>query len=373
MARTEKRLDPFTAAYVEAMLWSTTDESDEGGGEPLDKNYSASDIAPETMELIVEDCADFQERYGDLLSESGIDDSQAGHDFWLSREGHGSGFFDEDTIDEEFQEPLQEAAQSYGSFYLTVDEDTDGDMVIYGPPPDWYRSHHHRGNVERLTGKPANPPAQESRRPVARALRRQVRDAKREADAGFAVDVYPQELVEENAHDRFNEDPEFRKKATKAGLLEIRSGDITLAGWAKLNADIRQIEGNALAWLHEKFTNVRDEGHGTHGDLIGTFWFDPTDPEQAHLVELAADTGRQERVDMVDASYGDLAKTAFDGVSDFGASVLGGGVTFFDVKPEDMEAVEETIASSRKRSTRESPRTARAPSGRPLRPPYRRR
>lgn len=295
----------------------------------------------------------------------------AGHDFWLTRSDSGTGFWDGDWP--ENGDALTEAAKSYGSFDLTVDEDTDGDMVIYGPPPDWYRSHHHRGNVERLTGKPANPPAQESRRPVARALRRQVRDAKREADAGFAVDVYPQELVEENAHERFNEDPEFRKKATKAGLLEIRSGDITLAGWAKLNADIRQIEGNALAWLHEKFTNVRDEGHGTHGDLIGTFWFDPTDPEQAHLVELAADTGRQERVDMVDASYGDLAKTAFDGVSDFGASVLGGGVTFFDVKPEDMEAVEETIASSRKRSTRESPRTARAPSGRPLRPPYRRR
>ena len=111
-------LDAFTRAYVKAALWSTNDESDESGGEPLDENYSASDIAPETMELIVEDCNDFQQRYSELLADSGIGDARAGHDFWLSRGGHGTGFFDEDTIDEEFQDPLQDAARSYGEFDL---------------------------------------------------------------------------------------------------------------------------------------------------------------------------------------------------------------------------------------------------------------
>ena len=128
------KLDAFTRAYIEAMLWSTTDESDDQGGEPLDKNYDARDIAPETMELIVEDCADFQKRFGELLADSGIADSRAGFCFWLSRNGHGSGFFDEDSIDEEFQEKLQDAAEEYGTFDLQVD-----DGVIYGPPADWYR------------------------------------------------------------------------------------------------------------------------------------------------------------------------------------------------------------------------------------------
>ena len=49
------RLDAFTRAYVEAALWSSTDESNDQGGDPLDANYSIDDIAPETMELIVED------------------------------------------------------------------------------------------------------------------------------------------------------------------------------------------------------------------------------------------------------------------------------------------------------------------------------
>lgn len=154
-----QRLDAFTQAYIGAMLWAETDNSDDQGGDPLDKNYGPEDIDPETMELIVEDCADFQNRYADLLSDSGIEDEQAGHDFWLSRGGHGSGFFDEDSIDEEFQDPLQEAAESYGEFDLTVD-----DGVIYGPGADWYRKHHPRGDVSEAR-RPAFRPATRAREP----------------------------------------------------------------------------------------------------------------------------------------------------------------------------------------------------------------
>jgi len=145
MMMTSQRLDAFTRQYIETALWSTMDQSDEQGGEPLDKNYSIDDIAPETMELIVEDCADFQEKYWRLLSDSGIDDERAGHDFWLSRNGHGTGFFDEDTIDDEFQDQLQDAAEAYGEFDLYVGDDG----LIYGPPPEWHRKHRHVGEIRR--------------------------------------------------------------------------------------------------------------------------------------------------------------------------------------------------------------------------------
>ena len=173
------KLDAFTDAYIKAALWSTNDESDESGGEPLDKNYSASDIAPETMELIVEDCNDFQQRYSELLADSGIGDARAGHDFWLSRRGHGTGFFDEDTIDEEFQDPLQDAARSYGEFDLYVgDPDADGERLIYGPPPDWYREHHPRGGVSEARRPILRP------RPVVRSAHRAVRQPSRPRYAG---------------------------------------------------------------------------------------------------------------------------------------------------------------------------------------------
>lgn len=147
MAR--QQLDEFTRAYIEAALWSTNDESDERGGEPLDANYSANDIAPETMELIKEDCADFQKRFGHLIEDddpSGEEEwgrwSLAGHDFWLTREGHGAGFWDGDWP--KHGDELTKAAKSYGGFDLYVGDDG----LIYGPPADWYRGRHaRRGSI----------------------------------------------------------------------------------------------------------------------------------------------------------------------------------------------------------------------------------
>jgi len=149
----KRDLDRFIDAYIEAMLFSTNDESDESGGEPLDKNYGPGDIAPETMGLIEEDCADFVERFGPLIEDDDPEGEAkwgkwelAGHDFWLDREGHGAGFWDGDWP--KHGDELSDAAKSYGTFDLTVgDPDADGERLIYGPPPDWYREHHPRGGV----------------------------------------------------------------------------------------------------------------------------------------------------------------------------------------------------------------------------------
>lgn len=122
---TSKKLDHFTRAYVETALWSSTDNSDDSGGEPLDKNYSVSDISEETLDQMIADCADFQERYGELFEG---ESEQAGHDFWLSRNGHGAGFFDGDWP--ENGDKLQEAAESYGEFDLYVGDDGE----IHGAP-----------------------------------------------------------------------------------------------------------------------------------------------------------------------------------------------------------------------------------------------
>ena len=121
------RMDSFTRAYFETALWSSTDESRDDGGDPLDENYSIGDIDEETSAKMIADCTDFQERYTELLVESGLDYDKAGHDFWLSRNGHGSGFFDEEVP---HRDELQAAAESYGEFSLYVGDDG----VIYGTP-----------------------------------------------------------------------------------------------------------------------------------------------------------------------------------------------------------------------------------------------
>jgi hypothetical protein len=66
-------MDKFTEAYVAAALWSSNDDDDD----PLDANYTASDIAPETLEQMKADCAKFQaENAADIAA----DLEQAGHD-----------------------------------------------------------------------------------------------------------------------------------------------------------------------------------------------------------------------------------------------------------------------------------------------------
>jgi hypothetical protein len=82
-------MDAFTRAYIEAALWSSEDDF----GEPLERNYDAAAFAPEALHKIEQECADFQEDNAELLSRH-WDAAQAGHDFWLTRNGHGTGFWD---------------------------------------------------------------------------------------------------------------------------------------------------------------------------------------------------------------------------------------------------------------------------------------
>lgn len=81
-------MNAFLTAYIEAALWSSADDN----GDPLDGLYSIDDLAPETLETMRSDCADFQESCAELME--GLDDTQCGHDFWLTRNGHGAGFWD---------------------------------------------------------------------------------------------------------------------------------------------------------------------------------------------------------------------------------------------------------------------------------------
>ncbi len=79
-------MDAFTLAYIETALWSTMDNPDDQGGEPLDANYFRSDIAPDTMVKIAADCRAFQRHNADDI---GTEFERAGHDFWLARNHHG--------------------------------------------------------------------------------------------------------------------------------------------------------------------------------------------------------------------------------------------------------------------------------------------
>jgi hypothetical protein len=107
----------FTRGYVECALWSSTRED----GTPLDRTHTFRDIAPETLARMASDCADFQRNNADALTESDLSDSRAGFCFWLNRNGHGSGFWDEGQ-DPVFRK-LSDASKVWGTFDLYVGDD----------------------------------------------------------------------------------------------------------------------------------------------------------------------------------------------------------------------------------------------------------
>lgn len=121
-------LDAFTTAYITAALWSSTDDN----GEPLDYGRDWTDLAPETLRAMTEDCAKFQRWHAGLITDeyrkndrSGFGfsvEESAGHDFWLTRAGHGCGFWDGD-----WKQPagdvLTHASQLFGNVDLYVGDD----------------------------------------------------------------------------------------------------------------------------------------------------------------------------------------------------------------------------------------------------------
>ncbi len=113
-------LDTFTQAYIEAALWSSTTDDDT----PMDRDHGPDDLAPETLALMVADCAKFQADHGtpEYNDRRYSDDEKAGHDFWLTRNGHGAGFWDRDLPDD-IGKRYTDAAKAFGSFDLYVGDD----------------------------------------------------------------------------------------------------------------------------------------------------------------------------------------------------------------------------------------------------------
>lgn len=104
----------FVGAYLEAALWSSTDDE----GDPLDGKYSFSDISTEAIKRADRDCAMFV-----LFNKKWITNYKlAGHDFWLTRCGHGAGFWDGDWP-EEAGERMTKSAEMFGNVDLYVGDD----------------------------------------------------------------------------------------------------------------------------------------------------------------------------------------------------------------------------------------------------------
>jgi hypothetical protein len=119
-------LATFTAAYIECLLWSEIDyDADENGTGNFEGRER--DLTKVALKEIDRDCISFYAQYLEICPEALQDDDQAGHDFCLSRNKHGAGFWDGDwgTIGDE----LHAATKAYGIQGLTAGG--DGRLYIH--------------------------------------------------------------------------------------------------------------------------------------------------------------------------------------------------------------------------------------------------
>lgn len=116
------------AGYIECMIWadSPTDE------DSIEIEYD--DISDSLNNIIVDDIEKFVSLADKLINEvlevDGYNLENVGHDFWLTRNGHGAGFWDGD-LPNELGDKLTTIAESFKTFNLWVNDsyELEGEQI----------------------------------------------------------------------------------------------------------------------------------------------------------------------------------------------------------------------------------------------------
>ncbi len=94
-------MEEILNSYLHTALWT----------EELEGKYSYSDAEKTTLANAERDVKEFVEKAGVLLD--CLDMSTVGHDFWLTRNGHGAGFWDGEQYSKEVGKKLTEISKTF--------------------------------------------------------------------------------------------------------------------------------------------------------------------------------------------------------------------------------------------------------------------
>lgn len=116
--------------YVETAVWAGLDwspvhDQGEDNPRPMSDNYSVDDIGADALEELAGDVAGFL--VTNWSSVARFDPARVGHDFYLTRNRHGAGFWDGDYPETVGRE-LTDAAHVYGTSELDVAD--DGELYV---------------------------------------------------------------------------------------------------------------------------------------------------------------------------------------------------------------------------------------------------
>lgn len=108
-------LDEMTAAYLECAAWAEAPDE-----QPARDRWADATFTKAAQKRARLDCMKFLRAVAASTIETieDCDPAQVGHDLWLSRNGHGAGFFDRDQYAPEHRNILQDLAKAQGAAYI---------------------------------------------------------------------------------------------------------------------------------------------------------------------------------------------------------------------------------------------------------------
>ena len=108
-----KRETRFIDGYIEAIYFTETGD--------MHQPDSDADLDSEFLGECISDCLAFCNQNLCYLSDDQLE--QAGHDFWLTRNGHGTGFWDRDKIyGEHYARRFTQVSRNFGEVAAIFDE-----------------------------------------------------------------------------------------------------------------------------------------------------------------------------------------------------------------------------------------------------------
>lgn len=129
MNTTKQTIEDFVKSYLITALWASTNDNGENNPPPLDQNFDLEDIASITQLKAKNDCQDFLKvaemacPSSELLEEFyTLDYDSIGHDFFLTRNHHGAGFWDGD-YSQELGKYLTDVSHKFGEVNFYVGDD----------------------------------------------------------------------------------------------------------------------------------------------------------------------------------------------------------------------------------------------------------
>lgn len=110
--------------YVGTLLWSESYEKDDDNDRPFDSDFSYDDMSKSALTTIAKDIKAFLDKASDLIEKDEGkhqgDYSQAMHDFCLTRNHHGAGFWDGDWTN---GKELTKISQSFKEMHAELGDD----------------------------------------------------------------------------------------------------------------------------------------------------------------------------------------------------------------------------------------------------------